>query len=73
MDKQLCPGGRERQAWGLETAPMFRSDQSKQSDNKRTLSFKNTRGHLIAESCIMVVCDCKKGYWHQELDEAPLS
>ena len=26
--------------------------------------------HLIAESCIMTVCDCKKGYWHQELDEA---
>ena len=26
--------------------------------------------HLIANSCIMMVCDCKKGYWHQELDEA---
>ena len=26
--------------------------------------------HLIAESCIMTMCDCKKGYWHQELDEA---
>ena len=26
--------------------------------------------HLIAESCIMTVCDSKKGYWHQELDEA---
>ena len=25
--------------------------------------------HLIAESCIMTMCDCKKGYWHQELDE----
>ena len=25
--------------------------------------------HLIANSCIMMVCDCKKGYWHQELDE----
>ena len=21
---------------------------------------------LIAYSCIMAVCDCKKGYWHQE-------
>ena len=30
--------------------------------------------HLIANSCVMTVCDCKKGYWHQELDEAlPLS
>ena len=26
--------------------------------------------HLIANSCIMMVCDCKKGYWHWELDEA---
>ena len=26
--------------------------------------------HLIANSCIMTVCDCKKGYWNQELDEA---
>ena len=26
--------------------------------------------HLIANFCIMAVCDCKKGYWHHELDEA---
>ena len=26
--------------------------------------------HLIAESCVMTVCDCKKSYWHQKLDEA---
>ena len=26
--------------------------------------------HLIANSYIMMVCNCKKGYWHQELDEA---
>ena len=26
--------------------------------------------HLITNSCIMTVCDCKKGYWYQELDEA---
>ena len=26
--------------------------------------------HLIADSCVMMVCDCKKGYWHQEIDEA---
>ena len=26
--------------------------------------------HLIANFCVMMVCDCKKGYWHQELDEA---
>ena len=26
--------------------------------------------HLITNSCIMMVCDCKKAYWHQKLDEA---
>ena len=26
--------------------------------------------HLIADACIMTVCDCRKGYWHQELDES---
>ena len=26
--------------------------------------------HLIANANIMMVWDCKKGYWHQELDEA---
>ena len=26
--------------------------------------------HLLADTCIFTVCDCKKGYWHQLLDEA---
>ena len=26
--------------------------------------------HLLVDACIMTVCDCKKGYWHQKLDEA---
>ena len=26
--------------------------------------------HLLADVCIMTVCDCKKGCWHQKLDEA---
>ena len=26
--------------------------------------------HLIAESTVMTVLDCKKDYWHQELDKA---
>ena len=26
--------------------------------------------HLISNACIMTICDCKKGYWHQKLDEA---
>ena len=26
--------------------------------------------HLLAEACVMTVCNCKKGYWQQKLDEA---
>ena len=26
--------------------------------------------HLLANSTVMTMLDCKKGYWHQELDEA---
>ena len=26
--------------------------------------------HLLADVCIMTVCDCKMGYWHQQPDEA---
>ena len=26
--------------------------------------------HLLADACIMTVCNCKKGYWHQRFDEA---
>ena len=25
--------------------------------------------HHLADACILTVCDCKKGYWHQALDE----
>ena len=25
--------------------------------------------HLLADACILTVCDCKKGYWHQTLDK----
>ena len=26
--------------------------------------------HLLADACIMSMCNCKKGYWHHKLDEA---
>ena len=26
--------------------------------------------YLLADACIMTVCNCKKGYWHQQLDES---
>ena len=34
--------------------------------------FKTTEdiAHLLSDACIMSLCNCKKGCWHQELDEA---
>ena len=26
--------------------------------------------HLFAETCVITVSDCRKGFWHQQLDEA---
>ena len=26
--------------------------------------------HLLTDACILIICDCKKRYWHQTLDEA---
>ena len=26
--------------------------------------------HLSGEACVITVCDCRKGYWNQQLDEA---
>ena len=26
--------------------------------------------HLLPEACVITVCDCRKSYWHQQLDEA---
>ena len=30
----------------------------------------NDISHLLGDACILTVCNCKKGYWHQMLDEA---
>ena len=29
----------------------------------------NDISYLLADACILTVCNCKKGYWHQMLDE----
>ena len=29
----------------------------------------NDIAHHLADACILIVCDYKKGYWHQTLDE----
>ena len=26
--------------------------------------------HLLVDPCVMTVCGCEKGYWHQQLDQA---
>ena len=27
-------------------------------------------GHLLADACVITVSDCRKGFWHQQVDEA---
>ena len=26
--------------------------------------------HLLAEACVITMCHCRKGFWHQQLDKA---
>ena len=26
--------------------------------------------HMLAKACVITVCDCMKGYWHQQPEEA---
>ena len=52
---------------------MPRSYQLKQGCDERIhtiLKHLIDISHLLADACILTVCDCKKGYWHQMLDEA---
>ena len=46
--------------------------QSKETIVREPYHFKTLDdiAHLLADVCIMSICGCKKGYWHQELDEA---
>ena len=46
----------------------------KQSTDQRAISFCMPKdiSHLLADACMLTVCDCQKGYWHQKLDEASL-
>ena len=51
---------------------MFRPNKSEQSYIREPYHFKTPKdiSHLIADATVLTVLDCKKGYWHQELDEA---
>ena len=39
------------------------------SKNLTTLRLQKNITHLLADATVLMVLDCKKGYWHQELDE----
>ena len=51
---------------------MFRPNKPKQTIIRELYHFKTPEdiSHLLADSTVMTVLNCKKGYWHQELDEA---
>ena len=72
MDQQFCTCWGEGQAWKFEIGNLLGPHQSKQSNIEGTIPLQNTGGHCsFACRCLfMYVCNCKKGYWYQELDEA---
>ena len=51
---------------------MFTPNKPKKAIIRELYHFKTPEdiSHLLADSTVMTVLDCKKGYWHQELDEA---
>ena len=50
---------------------MFRPNKPEQSYHQGAVSLQNPEdiSHLLADSTVMTVLNCKKGYWHQELDK----
>ena len=59
-------------AYSCTATDMFRPNKPEQSYHQGAISLQTPEdiSHLLANSTVMTVLDCKKGYWHQELDEA---
>ena len=68
MDQQLCVSGRERYAWKAQIENLLASYQTIVHES---YYFKTPEdiAHLLAEACIITVSDCRKGFWHQQLDK----
>ena len=72
MDQQFFACWGEGQAWQFEIEDLLGPHQFNKAIVREPYHFKTPEDtvHLLADACIMSVCNCKKGYWHQELDEA---
>ena len=72
MDQQFCACWGEGQAWNLKLRICLEPTNLNKLIVSELNHFKTLEdiAHLLADACIMSVCDCKKDYWHQELDEA---
>ena len=72
MDQQFCACLGEEKLGNLKLRIYLDPTNLNKGIVREPYDFKTLEdiAHLLADACIMSVCDCKKGFWHQELDEA---
>ena len=72
MDQQLCSCRKERQPQQVKLQICLDPTNLNKAVIREPYHFRTPEdiSHLLADACILTVCDCKRGYWHQTLDEA---
>ena len=72
MDKQLCINGREGQAWQTKVKNLLGPSNLNIVIVHEPYHFKTPEdiADLLADACVITVSDCRKDFWHQQLDEA---
>ena len=72
LDQQFYTCWREGQALKLKLRIYLDPTNLNKAIVREPYHFKTLENiaHFPADACIMSVCNYKKGYWHQELDEA---
>ena len=71
MDKQFCPCGEENQQRQVKLRICLDPSNLNKAIIREPYHFRTPDdiAHHLADACILTICDCKKGYWHQALDE----
>ena len=71
LDQQLLVEGKDKQG-NLKLRICLDLTNLNKAIVNEPYYFKTPKdiAHLLAEACVITVCDCRKGYWHQQRDEA---
>ena len=72
LDKQFCVSGREGQAWWTQVKNLLGMHDLNKAIACDPYHFKTPEdiAHLLADACVIAMSDCRKGFGHQQLDEA---